>query len=36
MLAALQNPEFIKLDVREFDEWFRLSPSPYGIDYCPG
>jgi thiosulfate/3-mercaptopyruvate sulfurtransferase len=35
MLAALDDPEIIKLDVRDFDEWLGLSSSPYGIDYCP-
>lgn len=35
MLAALTDPEIIKLDVRDFDEWLGLSSSPYGIDYCP-
>lgn len=35
MLAALEDPEIIKLDVRDFDEWLGISSSPYGIDYCP-
>jgi len=35
MLAALEDPEIVKLDVRDFDEWFGLSSSPYGVDYCP-
>jgi thiosulfate/3-mercaptopyruvate sulfurtransferase len=35
MLAALDDPGIVKLDVRDFDEWFGISSSPYGIDYCP-
>jgi thiosulfate/3-mercaptopyruvate sulfurtransferase len=35
MLAALKNSDIVKLDVRDFDEWFGISSSPYGIDYCP-
>ena len=35
MLEALKDPEIIKLDVRDFDEWLGLSSSPYGVDYCP-
>ena len=35
MLSALEDPEIIKLDVRDFDEWFGISSSPYGVDYCP-
>ncbi|MBD2194288.1 MULTISPECIES: sulfurtransferase [Calothrix] len=35
MLAAIDNPEIIKLDVRDRDEWLGLSSSPYGADFCP-
>jgi thiosulfate/3-mercaptopyruvate sulfurtransferase len=35
MLDALRDPNIVKLDVRDFDEWLGLSSSPYGIDYCP-
>jgi thiosulfate/3-mercaptopyruvate sulfurtransferase len=35
MLAALENPKIIKLDVRDFDEWLGISSSPYGVNYCP-
>jgi thiosulfate/3-mercaptopyruvate sulfurtransferase len=35
MLSALEDPETVKLDVRDFDEWFGISSSPYGVDYCP-
>jgi thiosulfate/3-mercaptopyruvate sulfurtransferase len=35
MLSALEDPEIVKLDVRDFDEWFGISSSPYGVDYCP-
>ena len=35
MLAALEKPEIVKLDVRDVDEWVGISSSPYGIDFCP-
>lgn len=35
MLEAVNNPEIIKLDVRDVDEWIGASSSPYGIDFCP-
>lgn len=35
MLAALDDPGIIKLDVRDVDEWVGTSSSPYGIDFCP-
>ena len=35
MLAALDNTDIVKLDVRDVDEWVGSSSSPYGIDYCP-
>lgn len=35
MLAALDRPEIIKLDVRDVDEWVGTSSSPYGVDFCP-
>lgn len=35
MLAAIDNPEVIKLDVRDRQEWQGLSSSPYGTDFCP-
>jgi thiosulfate/3-mercaptopyruvate sulfurtransferase len=35
MLAALDKPEIVKLDVRDVDEWVGTSSSPYGIDFCP-
>ncbi|MBD2345923.1 sulfurtransferase [Anabaena subtropica] len=35
MLQALDNPEIIKLDVRDSNEWQGLSSSPYGTDFCP-
>jgi thiosulfate/3-mercaptopyruvate sulfurtransferase len=35
MLAALDKPDVIKLDVRDIDEWVGTSSSPYGIDFCP-
>jgi thiosulfate/3-mercaptopyruvate sulfurtransferase len=35
MLAALDDPAIIKLDVRDIDEWIGESSSPYGKDFCP-
>ncbi|MCG8423087.1 MAG: sulfurtransferase [Proteobacteria bacterium] len=35
MLAALDDPAIVKLDVRDYDEWVGDSSSPYGADYCP-
>jgi len=35
MLSALDDPNIIKLDVRDVDEWVGTSSSPYGIDFCP-
>jgi len=35
MLASLSQPEVIKLDVRDVDEWIGTSSSPYGPDFCP-
>jgi thiosulfate/3-mercaptopyruvate sulfurtransferase len=35
MLAALQDPGIIKLDVRDRDEWEGESSSPYGKDFAP-
>ena len=35
MLAALNDPSVIKLDVRDVDEWIATSSSPYGPDFCP-
>ncbi len=35
MLAALDDPTIVKLDVRDVDEWVGSSSSPYGIDFCP-
>jgi thiosulfate/3-mercaptopyruvate sulfurtransferase len=35
MLAALDDPSIIKLDVRDRDEWMGESSSPYGPDFCP-
>jgi thiosulfate/3-mercaptopyruvate sulfurtransferase len=30
MLSAVGNPEIVKLDVRDVDEWVGTSSSPYG------
>lgn len=35
MLAAVSDPNVIKLDVRDVDEWVGTSSSPYGVDFCP-
>ena len=35
MLQAIDNPEIIKLDVRDSEEWLGLSSSPYNPDFCP-
>ncbi len=35
MLEAIDNPAIIKLDVRDRNEWFGLSSSPYTPDFCP-
>ena len=35
MLAALDDPNIVKLDVRDVDEWIGTSSSPYGPDFCP-
>jgi thiosulfate/3-mercaptopyruvate sulfurtransferase len=35
MLAALDDPAIVKLDVRDVDEWVGTSSSPYGKDFCP-
>ena len=35
MLDSLEQPDIVKLDVRDVDEWVGTSSSPYGIDFCP-
>lgn len=35
MLAALDRPEIVKLDVRDREEWVGESSSPYGKDFAP-
>jgi thiosulfate/3-mercaptopyruvate sulfurtransferase len=35
MLAALDDPTIVLLDVRDEDEWLGDSSSPYGVDFCP-
>jgi thiosulfate/3-mercaptopyruvate sulfurtransferase len=35
MLEAVRDPNIIKLDVRDVDEWIGASSSPYGVDFCP-
>lgn len=35
MLASLDDPSIVKLDVRDADEWIGASSSPYGPDFCP-
>ena len=35
MKAAVANPNLVKLDTRDVDEWIADSSSPYGKDFCP-
>jgi thiosulfate/3-mercaptopyruvate sulfurtransferase len=35
MLAAIDDPGVVILDVRDRDEWVAESSSPYGVDFCP-
>jgi len=35
MLEAIKDPNVVKLDVRDVDEWIAESSSPYGKDFCP-
>jgi thiosulfate/3-mercaptopyruvate sulfurtransferase len=35
MKAAVADPNIIKLDTRDVDEWIADSSSPYGKDFCP-
>jgi thiosulfate/3-mercaptopyruvate sulfurtransferase len=35
ILAALDDPTIVILDVRDADEWLGESSSPYGVDFCP-
>lgn len=35
MLHSLSNPDIVKLDNRDYDEWVAASSSPYGADFCP-
>lgn len=35
MLEATKDPNIVKLDVRDVDEWIGASSSPYGVDFCP-
>jgi thiosulfate/3-mercaptopyruvate sulfurtransferase len=35
MKAAVADPNLIKLDTRDVDEWIADSSSPYGKDFCP-
>lgn len=35
MLGSLDDPNIVKLDVRDVDEWIGESSSPYGKDFCP-
>ncbi len=35
MLEAIKDPNVVKLDVRDVDEWIADSSSPYGKDFCP-
>jgi thiosulfate/3-mercaptopyruvate sulfurtransferase len=35
MLESTKDPNIVKLDVRDVDEWIGTSSSPYGVDFCP-
>src|SRR5260221_3575768 len=35
MKAAVADPNIVKLDTRDVDEWIGDSSSPYGKDFCP-
>jgi thiosulfate/3-mercaptopyruvate sulfurtransferase len=35
MKAAVADPNVVKLDTRDVDEWIAESSSPYGKDFCP-
>ncbi len=35
MKAAVADPNQVKLDTRDVDEWIAESSSPYGKDFCP-
>jgi thiosulfate/3-mercaptopyruvate sulfurtransferase len=35
MLAAVDDPNVVKLDVRDVDEWMGYSSSPYGVEFSP-
>jgi thiosulfate/3-mercaptopyruvate sulfurtransferase len=35
MKAAVADPNLVKLDTRDVDEWVGESSSPYGKDFCP-
>lgn len=35
MKAAVADPNCVKLDTRDVDEWIADSSSPYGKDFCP-
>ena len=35
MKVAVADPNVVKLDTRDVDEWIADSSSPYGKDFCP-
>ena len=35
MKKAVADPNVVKLDTRDVDEWVGTSSSPYGKDFCP-
>jgi len=35
MKMAVADPNIVKLDTRDVDEWIADSSSPYGKDFCP-
>ena len=35
MLEAIEDPNIVKLDVRDVAEWIGTSSSPLGVNFCP-
>lgn len=35
MLKAIDDPDTMIVDVRDYAEWIGANSSPYGYDYCP-
>ena len=35
VLSAIDDPNIVLLDCRDYAEWIGANSSPYGFDYCP-